>query len=155
MLKMMVDGAGDCSLFLSSCKTGSGVELEVDDVSILDNVSAAKLTELSSSLKKQKNIKIRYSLFYSTKLLKNVDWKPKVYLLLQIFVKWSQDQCYYLKTESHIFHHFANCVVHLSKARNIKCDDKIKQVFFIFNFSGTFSEQKRLTSLNLNGSYQG
>ena len=73
MLKMMVDGAGDCSLFLSSCKTGSGVELEVDDVSILDNVSAAKLTELSSSLKKQKNIKIRYSLFYSTKLFKNVD----------------------------------------------------------------------------------
>ena len=71
--KLMVDGAGGCSLFLSSCKTGSGVELEVDDVSILDNVSAAKLAELSSSLKiKQKFIKIR-QFFYSTKLLKNVD----------------------------------------------------------------------------------
>ena len=154
MLKMMVDGAGDCSLFLSSCKTGSGVELEVDDVSILDNVSAAKLTELSSSLKKQKNIKIRYSLFYSTKLLKNVDWKPKVYLLLQIFVKWSQDQCYYLLTESHTSHHFSTCTVHLSKARNIKCDNKVKQMFFIYNLSGTFSEQKRLQALTLMGSYQ-
>ena len=31
------------------------------------------------------------------------------------------------------------------------CDNKIKKVFFIFNFKGTFSEEKRLTSLNLSG----
>ena len=32
-----------------------------------------------------------------------------------------------------------------------KRDNKIKQVFFIFNFRGTFIEQKRFTSLNLKG----
>ena len=34
-------------------------------------------------------------------------------------------------------------------------DNKIKQVFFIFNLSELFSEKKRLTSLNRSSTYQG
>ena len=36
-----------------------------------------------------------------------------------------------------------------------KCNSKINQVFFICTTMELFSEQKRLTSLNLSGIYQG
>ena len=51
----MVDGGvGVCLLFLCSCQSGAGVELEKDDVSILDNIVAALLPIFASSLKFKK-----------------------------------------------------------------------------------------------------
>ena len=37
----------------------------------------------------------------------------------------------------------------------LKCDNQIKQLFFIFNTQEFLSEHKRLTSFNLSGPYQG
>ena len=37
----------------------------------------------------------------------------------------------------------------------IRCDNKFKQAFFIFNTREYFSEKKRLMRKNLSGTYQG